>query len=52
MGGCPLLDSPRPAMMGRKERGFRPLPPVALEDLVPPEHLYRHLEAKLDLTFA
>ena len=24
---------------------------VSLEDLVPPDHFYRHLEAKLDLSF-
>ena len=38
-------------MMGSKERVFEPLPPVTLEELVPPDHFYRHLEAKLDLTF-
>src|SRR5215211_8823492 len=38
-------------MMGIKERAFSPLPPVSLEDLVPPDHFYRHLERTLDLTF-
>ena len=38
-------------MMGKKERAFRPLPPVTLEELVPPDHFYRHLECTLDLTF-
>ncbi len=38
-------------MMGIKERAFGPLPPVSLEDLVPADHFYRHLEAKLDLSF-
>ena len=38
-------------MMGIKERAFGPLPPVSLEDLVPPDHFYRHLQAKLDLSF-
>jgi transposase len=38
-------------MMGRKERAFGPLPPVSLEDLVPPDHFSRHLERSLDLTF-
>jgi transposase len=38
-------------MMGRKERAFRPLPPLTLEDLVPPDHFYRHLERSLDLSF-
>jgi transposase len=37
--------------MGKKERAFRPLPPVTLEELVPPDHFYRHLECTLDLTF-
>ena len=38
-------------MMGTKERAFGPLPPVTLEDLVPPDHFYRHLERSLDLGF-
>ena len=38
-------------MMGSKERAFGPLPPVSLEDLVPPDHFYRHLERSLDLAF-
>src|SRR6188472_228401 len=38
-------------MMGRKERAFDPLPPVTLEDLVPPDSFYRHLERTLDLGF-
>src|SRR5215212_11895604 len=38
-------------MMGRKNRSFGPLPPVTLEDLVPPSHFYRHLERTLDLAF-
>src|SRR5215212_8962632 len=41
----------RPVMMGIKERAFGPLPPVSLEDLVPPDHFYRHLERALDLAF-
>jgi transposase len=39
-------------MMGTKERAFGALPPVSLEDLVPPDHFYRHLERTLDLSFA
>jgi transposase len=39
------------AMMGIKERAFAPLPPVSLEDLVPADHFYRHLERSLDLGF-
>jgi len=38
-------------MMGTKERAFGPLPPVSLEDIVPPNHFYRHLERSLDLSF-
>src|SRR5829696_1601041 len=38
-------------MMGIKERAFGPLPPVSLEDLVPPDHFYRQLERTLDLSF-
>src|SRR3954468_5107873 len=41
----------RLAMMGTKTRAFGPLPPVTLEDLVPPDHFYRHLERSLDLSF-
>jgi transposase len=36
-------------MMGREERVFRPLPSVTLEDLVPPDHCYRHVERTVDL---
>src|SRR3954451_4294323 len=38
-------------MMGTKDRVFAPLPPVSLEELVPPDHFYRHLERVLDLGF-
>jgi transposase len=38
-------------MMGSKERTFAPLPAVTLEDLVPSDHFYRHLERSLDLGF-
>src|SRR5687767_12962990 len=38
-------------MMGIKERAFGPLPPVSLEDLVPQDNFYRHLERTLDLSF-
>ena len=38
-------------MMGTKERTFAPLPPVSLEDLVPVDHFYRHLDHTLDLGF-
>ena len=39
------------AMMGRKERFFAPLINVSLEDLVPADHFYRHLDRTLDLSF-
>ena len=39
-------------MMGTKTRSFTPLPQdVSLEELVPEDHFYRCLEAKLDLSF-
>jgi transposase len=39
-------------MMGTKVRSFSPLPhDLSLEDLVPEEHLYRRLQATLDLSF-
>jgi len=38
-------------MMGTKKRIFAPLIHVSLEELVPPDHFYRHLERTLDLCF-
>ena len=38
-------------MMGRKDRAFAPLCNRSVEDLVPADNFYRHLEAKLDLSF-
>jgi len=38
-------------MMGRKERVFGLLPALTLEELVPPDSFYRHLERSLDLSF-
>ncbi len=38
-------------MMGSKERHFAPLLHVSLEELVPHDHFYRHLERTLDLSF-
>ena len=38
-------------MMGTKDRVLTPLPPVSLEELVPADHFYRHLERSLDLAF-
>ena len=36
--------------MGQKERRFAPLINVSLEELVPQDHFYRHLERTLDLS--
>jgi transposase len=38
-------------MMGIKERSFAPLISVSLEELVPHDHFYRHLDRTLDLSF-
>src|SRR5258706_9774414 len=38
-------------MMGKKERHFAPLIHVTVEELVPQDHFYRHLERTLDLSF-
>lgn len=38
-------------MMGSKQHSFAPLVKVSLEDLVPGDHFYRHLERTLDLSF-
>ena len=37
--------------MGTKERSFAPLIHRSLEELVPHDHFYRHLERTLDLSF-
>ncbi len=38
-------------MMGLKERAFAPKVSVSLEELVPQDHFYRHLQKVLDLSF-
>src|SRR5215469_18570122 len=38
-------------MMGSKQRHFAPLIQASLEELVPRDHFYRHLEQSLDLSF-
>jgi hypothetical protein len=38
-------------LIGTKERNFAPLIHVSLEELVPQDHFYRHLERTLDLSF-
>ncbi len=37
-------------MMGTKVRRFAPLIHVSVEELVPQDHFYRHLEKSLDQT--
>src|SRR5919199_5111260 len=39
------------AMMGTKSRIFAPIVNASLEDLVPKNHFYRHVEDSLDLSF-
>ena len=38
-------------MMGSKERRFASLVNVSVEQLVPQDHFYRHVERVLDLSF-
>jgi transposase len=38
-------------MMGIKARVFAPVEHLSLEELVPPDHFYRHVERVLDLSF-
>jgi hypothetical protein len=38
-------------MMGYKARRFGPIGNLTLEELVPEDHFYPHLEQSLDLTF-
>src|SRR5438876_2116694 len=38
-------------MMGTKVRRFAPLINISVEQLVPQDHFYRHLESTLDLSF-
>ncbi len=38
-------------MMAIKVRVFQPMVNVSLEDLVPADHFYRHLERTLDVRF-
>src|SRR5215207_4995716 len=39
------------AVMGTKLRNFAPLPDLSLEELVPKDNFYRHLDRKLNLSF-
>jgi hypothetical protein len=38
-------------VLGNKVRQFTPVGTIALDELVPADHFYRHLEQVLDLTF-
>jgi transposase len=38
-------------MMGSKARIFTPISVISLDDLVPADQFYRHLDQKLDLSF-
>ena len=38
-------------MMGTKARLFTPITAVSLEELVPANHFYRHLDRVVDLSF-
>jgi transposase len=49
-GGRPFSEQ-EAAMMGNKARLFAPQRSVTLNDLVPPDHFYRHLDRSLDLSF-
>jgi hypothetical protein len=41
----------RVALIGSKARIFTPVSALSLEDLVPADHFYRHLDRKVDLSF-
>src|SRR5690348_5475197 len=47
----PVFERSLSAMLGIKARILAPLVNVSLENLVPHDHFYRHLEQSLDLTF-
>ena len=48
----PAQEELRHIMMGTKVRTFSPLPDdLSLENLVPPDHFYRRLQARLDPSF-
>jgi transposase len=46
-----FLAGGRSIMMGTKTRDFTPLSNLSLEELVPKDNFYRHLEATVDLSF-
>jgi len=43
-----VIPTEQIAVMGSKERAFGPLPPVSLEDLVPADHVSRHVERQTE----
>src|SRR2546422_4527848 len=47
---CNGVRGGAPTMMGLKERAFAPLVAVSLEELVPQDHFYRHLQKVLELS--
>ena len=47
---CNGVGGGTPIMMGLKERAFAPKVSVSLEELVPQDHFYRHLQKVLDLS--
>ena len=38
-------------MLGHKDREFKPLTAICLEDLVPEDNFYRQVEQSMDLSF-
>jgi hypothetical protein len=38
-------------MMGTKGQSFTPVRAISLDELVPPDHFYRHLDQMLDRAF-
>ncbi len=45
------MGSDGEVMLGQKVKDFKSQPAISLEDLVPKNNFYRHVEAKLDLSF-
>jgi hypothetical protein len=50
---CPVgeLRERGPPMMGQKVRLFTPVSALSLDELVPVDHCYRHMDRVLDLSF-
>lgn len=45
------MEGRNKTMMGFKEREFAPVVAISLEELVPQDHFYRHVQKVLDLSF-